>query len=253
MSDSGKTLLAAWASFDDPMTVLLTLYAMAFLLRPEAGAGDLGGGLRTFGTNLLLNAILAGVVYLAWRFVRSRALPVWLTALGLLAVGVVAVRFSLMLGVAVIGLFARPYRTAVIDRVAQGALVVAAFAVGLVLAGGISLGKGAVLGVAAYSAQIVIALMLTIPRMWRGDRARLALGQQNGMTAIVLALLLESELPGATGIIAPAIVVVYLLYLLANALWDRKYQPADKPGTDRAEVNPRSPAVRGRAIAEPAG
>jgi hypothetical protein len=86
-----------------------------------------------------------------------------------------------------------------------------------------------VLGVAAYAAQVVVALLLTIPKVWRGDRARLALGQQNGLTAIILALLLEPNFPGTIAVVAPAIIVVNLLHALCNGLYDRVAPPAEGP------------------------
>ncbi|NUR64455.1 MAG: hypothetical protein HOQ47_01735, partial [Streptomyces sp.] len=53
------------------------------------------------------------------------------------------------------------------------------------------------------------------------DRVSLSLSQQNGITAIILALLLEPALPQAVAVIAPAILVVNLLHLGSNALRDR--------------------------------
>jgi hypothetical protein len=53
----------------------------------------------------------------------------------------------------------------------------------------------------------------------RGDRVRLALGQQNGLTAIALALALQPYLPSAVGIIAIAILVVNIMHILSNGIW----------------------------------
>ena len=99
------------------------------------------------------------------------------------------------------------------------------------MVGGIKPTKALVLGGAAYLSQIVVALLLTMPRRWRGDRARLALAQQNGMTAILLALLLEPNFPGPIGIVAPAVVVVNVLHALCNGLWVRLHHtvPATTP------------------------
>lgn len=240
MSESAKALLSAWASFDDPITVLLTSYFTVFALRagdgqagsPEEGAG---AGLAAFGMNLLWNLLLAGAVYLAWRLVRraggrfgtpSRAARMarrTIAVVAVLAVGAVAVSFSLLLALALIGLFFRPDVGRCVEGMTQIAMVVATFAVGLVVVDGIKPVEGLVLGAAAYGAQIVVALALTIPRVWRSDRARLALGQQNGLTAIILALLLEPSFPGAIAIVAPAVIVVNLLHACCNAIWDRVF------------------------------
>ncbi|HWO68593.1 MAG TPA: hypothetical protein VNO31_52040, partial [Umezawaea sp.] len=244
---SAKALLAAWASFDDPITVLLTAYFTAFAL----GAHDtVGTGLTSFGTSLLWNAVLVAVAYAGHRIWKARRTtsdvrrpwPVrWAVRTGLLllllAGGFVAVKYALLLALAVIGLFFRPYLGKSLDGLTQVALYTATFAVGAVLVGGVRIGEGAVLGIAAYAAQVVVALVLTVPKVWRGDRVRLALGQQNGLTAIILALLLEPNFPGTIAVVAPAIIVVNLLHALCNGLYDRFAAPVadlDDPQTPPA-------------------
>lgn len=251
MSPRAKALLATWSSFDDPVTVLLTVYVTAFTLRARDG-GDvghlLGSGLGSFALNLLWNLLLAGGVYLAWRAVRSlnrqraassRGPLAWaLLGLAVLVVAGIAVSFGLLLALALIGLFVRPGLDTVLDRSTQVALLMATFAVGLVLAGGVRPVQALVLGGAAYASQMVVALLLTIPRQWRGDRIGLALAQQNGMTAIVLALLLEPTFPGTIAIVAPAIVVVNLLHAACNGVWNRLDRPRRRPATAQARPVP---------------
>lgn len=240
MSESAKSLLAAWASFDDPITVLLTVYVTAYALDASPIL------LSSFGASLLWNVALAAVVFVAWRLWPRGELPktarvaVWIVAIfGLGTVAFLAVGFSLFLALAVIGLFLRP-KGDVVDRAAAYAVLpLATFAVGLVLIGGVAIVPGLVLGAAAYAAQVVIALVLTLPKMWHGDRVRLALAQQNGMTAIVLALTLEPTFPGTVAIVAPAIVTVNVLHAFCNGVWDHFWPPADfipsrLPGTAHA-------------------
>ncbi|QFZ22159.1 hypothetical protein [Saccharothrix syringae] len=232
MSDSAKALLAAWASFDDPITVLLTAYLTAYALR--GGAVD---GLGGFAVDLVLNLALAGVAYVLWALVRGRVAeaerarrairyPVRAgMVVAVLAIGFVAVQHSLLLALAILGLFFRPDLGRWVDRLAEAGMFAATAAVGLVLAFEFTLPlalTGVALGVAAYLAQAVVALALTVPERWRGDRVRLALGQQNGLTAIILALLLEPDFPGAIAVVATAVVAVNLLHATANALYDRR-------------------------------
>ncbi|MEU5694672.1 hypothetical protein [Actinosynnema sp. NPDC020468] len=232
MSDSAKALLAAWAAFDDPMTVLLTVYLSGFVL------ADSIGGLDSFGVNLLLNAVLAAGAWGLYRLWRhwsgrpkwhpgrnARVAIRWLALLSVLAIGYVAVKFSLLLGLAVIGLFFRPVSEKYLSRAAEVCVVVATLAVGLVLAGDFDLGLigvtgGLLLGAAAFASQAVVAWALTLPKRWRGDRVRLALGQQNGLTAIILALLLEPLLEGSIAIVVPAVITVNLLNYGTNAWYD---------------------------------
>jgi NhaP-type Na+/H+ or K+/H+ antiporter len=242
MSQRAKALLVTWSAFDDPVTVLLTVYVTAFALRARDGldVGNLvGSGLLSFALNLLWNVLLAGGVYLAWRAARSlnrhpgarpRGPLAWaLLGLAVLVVAGIAVWFGLLLALAVIGLFIRPRLNTVLDRSTQVALLMATFAVGLVLIGGVRPVQALVLGGAAYVAQIVVALLLTLPRRWRGDRVGLALAQQNGMTAVVLALLLEPIFPGTIAIVAPAIVVVNLLHAGCNGVWNRLDRAGRRP------------------------
>ncbi|GAB3009248.1 hypothetical protein GCM10027184_79010 [Saccharothrix stipae] len=231
MSDSAKALLSAWASFDDPITVLLTVYITAFALR-----GGAVGGAGSFAVNLVLNLALAGVAFMLWTLVRGRVRRAEaggravryavraVMVVAVLAVGFVAVQYALLLALALLGLFFRPNLGRWVDGLAEAGMFLAIAAVGLVLAAEFSwvlAGVGAVLGVAAFGAQAVVAFGLTVPKRWRGDRVRLALGQQNGLTAIILALLLEPTFPGAIAVVAPAVVVVNLLHALANGAYDR--------------------------------
>ncbi|HEV2783690.1 MAG TPA: cation:proton antiporter [Actinophytocola sp.] len=242
LSEQGKVLLAAWASFDDPITVLLTVYVTAFALRAD-GAGVIGAGLGSFAESLLWNLVLAGGAYLIWlaakRFRRVRRdVPLsrferfgirTASTLVILVIAAVAVHFSLLLALAVIGLFFRPNVGDALDKLAEAAVLVATFAVGLVLAFRIDPFAGLVLGGAAYLSQILVGFVMTTPRQWRGDRWRLALGQQNGMTAIILALLLEPNFPGTIGIVAPAIFVVNVLHAVCNGVFDRYWPPVPVP------------------------
>ncbi|PSL52999.1 hypothetical protein B0I31_11090 [Saccharothrix carnea] len=239
MSDSAKALLSAWASFDDPITVLLTVYITAFALN-----GGAVGGVGSFAVNLVLNLALAGVAFMLWtlvggrvrraeaggRAVRYAVRAVMVVAV--LALGFVAVQYSLLLALALLGLFFRPNLGRWVDGLAETGMFLAIAAVGLVLAAEFSwvlAGVGAVLGVAAFGAQAAVAFALTVPKRWRGDRVRLALGQQNGLTAIILALLLEPTFPGAIAVVAPAVVVVNLLHAVTNGAYDRATAPRPAP------------------------
>lgn len=255
MSESGKALLTAWAAFDDPVTVLLTVYVTAFALNangnPVAGS-VFGAGLGDFALSLALNAALGGIVFLVYRIVTARrkrlsnngplsARGIALLVVAVAVVAAVAVGFSLLLALAFIGLFLRPPEHWQIDRAVLVALLLASLAVGLLLAGGLAIVEGVVLGVAAYLAQVVVAAVLTLPRSFRGDRVRLSLAQQNGLTAIVLALTLEQTFPGTVAIIAPAIVVVNVLHAVCNGVLDRlspdvSPEPKPEPETEPVPV-----------------
>ncbi|MDF5755839.1 hypothetical protein [Spongiactinospora sp. TRM90649] len=226
MSARAKNLLLAWASFDDPITALLTVYLSAVLL---GGQGGLGAYLAT----LWGNAALAGVVLAVWLSARWAARryqwpvlhdPPTARIAGvavLLAALVVAVQQFLVLGIALIGLFLRPGVDRALGRLLNGAFLVAAFALGLLLPGGVDPVGGVVLGVTAFAAQIVVGGLIPARGLTRTERVYLALGQQNGITAIMLALALLPGVPWAVAVVVPAILTVNVLHLIANTLWER--------------------------------
>lgn len=243
MSDSAKTILRAWSSFDDPVTMLLTVYLLAF--GPAAGGGHIvmpvGTGARSVGLLVSLgeNLSFAGLVIAALWLVR-RLRPagtayVWLVRLGtaglLLVVGYLAVAYFMLFGLAIIGLFWRPAIQSVLDRMAFVALLLAAGALGLVFADGVAWWTGLVLGGSAYLAQVVVAPVVALGQNVT-DRIYLALGQQNGITAITLALLLQPFYPNAVAIIGPAVLVVNLLHATANTVRDHALDVRVRRGTD---------------------
>ncbi|MGX7824837.1 hypothetical protein ACTG9Q_07065 [Actinokineospora sp. 24-640] len=254
LSPAGSSLLSVWASFDDPVTVLLTAYLAAFVLSGEgdAGLGALDSGLLPLLTNLALNLLLAAAAYAVWRAYQSRAGLTrsasrrrWgrvATVVVVLAFAVVAVWYALLLSLAFIGLFVRPRMDALIDRVATGALFAATFAIGMVLVvDRVTALTGVVLGTAAFFAQFLVALVLPARGLSASDRMGLAFAQQNGLTAIVLALLLEPLYPGAAGILAFAVVVVNLLHGAANAFPSRRPPPGPDIERERPPPPPTTP------------
>lgn len=282
MSERAKAVLLAWASFDDPITTLLTIYlsglTLAMLHRPAGdaaaapGAAASDGTLAAFGTGLVQSIAFAACALLLWLAItrigvrpgmrsapwipatvpparRRRNVAAIITLTGLAAV---AVWQFIMLGLALAGLFFRPALGAWIERLTSAAFMLAAFALGMLLGPGIDLTTGLVLGVAAFAAQIVVSTIITRGHT-RDDRVYLALGQQNGITAIILALLLETSFPGTVGIVAPAILVVNLLNIASNAMWDHRGEVAAfvrAAGGSRRRV-PAGPRPRPAAAAGP--
>lgn len=236
MSAKAKTILASWASFDDPVTVILSLYAPLFIAYVTGvDSGTIGGttdaGLIAYIKELGLNVGLAAQAFCLYTVIRfyAKSISAWFAAgvslaiYGLLAVAFsVSVLYFMMLGIALIGLFLRPPRIdAFIDRAIAWALRLAAVLLGIVLFGGINLGPGIVLGIAAYASQIVVGFLLTrtLPRK---DRWHIAFAQQNGITAIILALLFEPLHPGTVAVVAPAIITINGLHAVANYVIDRR-------------------------------
>ncbi|MEU4569349.1 hypothetical protein [Micromonospora sp. NPDC023956] len=249
MSAQAKTILSAWASFDDPITVLLTVYAAAWVwplvpADPAAATAPPHTGLESFGLSLAQNLALAGVAALVWwgterlrRWVPGRLVTA-LQIVALAGLAAVAVWQFLMLALAVAGLFYRPPLGDVLDRLTQGAFLAASFALGLVLVGGISPLAGVVLGLAAVGAHVVVALVIGW-RLPRSDRVDVLLGQQNGITAIILALVLERQFVGTVAAVAPAILTINVLHALGNGLRETYRRPVPAVDLPAPPLNPR--------------
>ncbi|MFC4050619.1 hypothetical protein ACFOY4_13060 [Actinomadura syzygii] len=258
MSERAKALLFAWASFDDPVTVLLALYfsILAFRLSGRDGsprAGPSGSGLSAYLVDLGWNVVLVAgalLVFLALRALRRRVGSDGegggrgvdlLSLVALAAIFLVAADSMLMLAVAVTGLFFRVGAYAgLIDRAVSVAFLIASFALGLLLVDGVDPLPALVLGCAAFGAQALISL-LVVPVLKHGlsrrDRVHLALGQQNGITAIILALALEPDFRGTVGIVAPAILVVNVLHYASNGILNRFADRPPDPG-EEALISP---------------
>jgi len=218
MSPRAKTILASWASFDDPVTVLLAVYLTAVLSGNEGTGAAFVTGAASYAVDLALNLALAGAAWLAWRTLRRQ--PVVLVIILALLAGVAVWQF-LMLGVAIAGLFVRPgWLPRVLVPATNTALLLAGALLGLLLVNGVDPWSGLALGVLAFVAQILAAALLTrgLPRI---DRTHLAFAQQNGITAIILALRLEADFVGSVAVIAPAILVTNIVHFGANWLLDR--------------------------------
>ena len=253
MSPRAKTILSVWASFDDPVTVLLTAFTVPLVTDGEG----LGGSASGYASQLGWSAALVAGAGALWWCGRRRRGRLADAAGAVLVVGmlVLAASYTLMLGIAVVGLFFRPaFLGRWVGAVTQGAYAVAAFLLGMLLVEGVSLWYGLVLGASAFAAHAVVASVLT-RRLSRTDRVLLALGQQNGVTAIVLALSLEPAFPRAPAIVAPAIVTVNLLHFAANSVAGRRNGPVPwrigGPGrrsrrSGTATAGSAGPAGRGR-------
>ena len=234
VSPRAKAILSVWAAFDDPMTVLLTLYFSARAVRYGTGSAGDGSVLTDTATvfgDLLLNLGLFALVAALWWAAAAwlgrrgpRRRPGTRPAVDLVALALVvalilfAAQDMMVLAVALTGLLVRLGRFGAGLKTAVALAFLAASAVlGVVLASGeVFLREGLVLGASAFAAQLLVTLLisrlLVRPRLTWPDLAHLGFGQQNGITAILLALALEPRFPGTVGVVGPAIVTVNLLH-----------------------------------------
>jgi len=212
LSTRARTILGAWSSFDDPMTVLLSIYVLYFFL-PHNGSGGLLGSILPFFFGLAQNLLFVLVTYFLHRYLKENAMA---QILLLFVCFIVAVTFQWMLGIAIIGLFLRP-RIEQLSLIISAAFYIAVLLLGFLLVNGVYWVQGLALGIGAVLAQILVGLLLT-RNLPRNERLYLAFAQQNGITAMILALFFEKDLPTTVGIVAPAIILINLGYFFFNSV-----------------------------------
>jgi hypothetical protein len=228
MSKRAKTILACWSSFDDPVTVILALYAPLLITHLDAVAHVAPGmaqrqSITGYALGIGANLVFAAIVFGLWRLTRTIR---WVQYVLLIVALIVGVHFFWMLGIAFIGLFLRPPIERLVGRLTVLVLYLATIMLGLLLDHRISIVNGLLLGITAFCSQMVAALVLT-RKLPRRDTVHLMFAQQNGITAIILALLLEPAYPGTVAIIAPAIFCINALHAATN-MHPGVSQPLDK-------------------------
>jgi len=210
LSTRAQTILGAWSSFDDPMTVLLSIYALYFFL-PQSGTSSLFESISPFFIGLAQNLLFVLAAYLIHKYTKQSFSA---TIILLTACFVFAIYFKWMLGIAIIGLFLRP-EIKKLSLIISAAFYIAVLLLGFLLVNGVFWLEGLVLAAGATVAQIIVGFLLT-NNLPRDERLYLAFAQQNGITAMILALFFEKDLAGTVGIVAPAIIFINLGYYFFN-------------------------------------
>jgi NhaP-type Na+/H+ or K+/H+ antiporter len=246
ISPRTRSIINMWASFDDPMTALLTPLILGLVSNAAhqdlaAGSGwlDVLVDILPFVVALLAVGLLA---LFRHRFSLAKLQQKLdgnekSKGIGAVMIGVVAVPFRIFSLAASAGWFVRVGWLAV-GRRAEFALNIAlygaTFMLGILLAGGVDWLGGLVLGIATYMSQIVAAWLVRwgASRLERRenraetflphkDTWQVAFTQQNGITAIILALNLESIISGSVAVVSFAIIVVNVLNFSVNSTFRR--------------------------------
>jgi NhaP-type Na+/H+ or K+/H+ antiporter len=260
MSARTRTVLTMWASFDDPMTALATPVLLGIAVQvghQKLATGEsIGGMLVDVVPFVLLVLVMAGAML--WRrFGRKgqKAAMIGIraqirdelkeyqgegpkTALTQ-AVIILSTAFKNPPTPALFSLVCRPAwlggRLGAL--LTSTALYGATFLLGVLLAEGVDWRGGLVLGFATYGSQMIVAWGVVMLSVWIVPTKKrsaqfsvreiwhLALAQQNGITAIVLALVLQPTIPIAIASVSLAIVVINLTQFGANWLFDMVIEP----------------------------
>jgi hypothetical protein len=235
-----RHLVHVWAAIDGPISTLLTVYSAPLLAR--------GDGSAALAIDLVTNVIFAMAVFVMHRAVRmlgmlrganSRLanLVTWNVLLLCLAIGTWQ---SLVLGIALVGLFLRPVPNGVSNHAERSILAVTALLAGLTLADGINVAAGVLLGVAAYLAQMLVAIPIREPRF--------GLAHRTSSDVLVLALVLEPLLPGSVATLIPALLVTTGLHRATNRIFDLTNRSTSTTMSP-ALTNPLLPDAKSRVAA----
>ena len=214
LSPKAKSLLNVWASFDDPMTVLLAFY----ILLPLVSANKVSFSI--YFLNLGLNILFALTVYLLKKISNNPKYQMVLVILSF----IISISFNLMFGIALIALFLRPdiefFKVnfqGVVSRAVNASYYISVAILGIIVSGGANLKLGIVLGVSAFLAQILVTYVL-LSDFSKTDKLTLSLSQFNGITSIILSSLIVIYYDQTFAIVSIAILTILFLYFSSNKL-----------------------------------
>ncbi len=226
LKKSSKTILKAWSSFDDPITVLFAFYI--FL---PISQGNKFNFIEYFASHILIDILVIGGTC----FVYNKLLKTWykrfkdeiITNINKFIIGVVFI-YSLLassfLAPAALGLLIRPFKPSNMDKVISAiacfsSIMIGAFAANSIL----DWQAGLILAVSMLVAHALATqyLIKESPR----SKLKLMLSHQNGMTAILLTIGLEVSGQGMGNLLSitlPAIILIAFFYLFSNYIIERR-------------------------------
>lgn len=208
-----KSILRTVSSFDDPITVILTVVGIGFI------GIENNSFFSQYLVSLLYNIGFAIVLIQLFRYLESK--KVWVIHVISVLVILIVVWKQLFLGLAVAALFVRPkHYEQYLPRVVKYAFYLSlVILIPFIRLDTSSIVIGLVLGMLSYSSQILVGLIMT-RGMKQSERRSIMFAQFNGITSVILALFLNSELGNDLYniplIIISAILVVDGLYYLFN-------------------------------------
>lgn len=221
ISRKSETILRAWTSFDDPITVLFAFYIFLPLLVSTnlsvsqyfvRIAADIVGCLTVYYLSKWLNTIHTDTKkYLEIIFI------VIIIIYSVLSDSFVLPAFS--------GIFLRPIASEKLEVIITPIFYLSVIVIGL-LSTNLSLDwlSGGILAFSTFFLGQVIVTLLFIKESI-ANKARVMFGHQNGMTAILLTVAIEvsgsEKTRNMLSVTLPAIILIALFYFSTNYLLDR--------------------------------
>jgi len=216
LSPKAQTMLKAWASFDDPMTVLIAFYfILPFLISSQSSFLEY---LLNVGYNIAFAAFAFVLNKYLTKLTKNR-----FTLLLLLAFLAIGITFKLMFGLALVALILRPQITLfdlkfddIVNKIVTSSYYISVVILGILVSSGVYLQLGIILGILAFVSQILVTNGLLF-NFSKGDKIKLSFAQYNGITSIILASFLQQYFTQTVGIVAVALVAISVLYFGVNA------------------------------------
>lgn len=264
LSEDAKRILLSWASFDDPVTVVITALLLPLWFSTTEGISFQVNweGIVSIPVQIVLAlfivAVYLGLIKIITNLLKRKGTEMtffvegtpiftspynkWILAGVFGVVGIIFFIlmstlllfgfFLLMLGVGIIGCLVRPQEISnIIDVAVTWTFRAVSILLGVMFFTSIKTGGD----IAHYLWIGLIAGMLAYwAQVIAGfaltgglpwkDRVHIAFAQMNGLTAANLALVLEPMIPGAVVIILTAIIVIYVHNMICNRIIDNIYQ-----------------------------
>jgi NhaP-type Na+/H+ or K+/H+ antiporter len=217
LSEKGKTILRAWAAFDDPITVVLAISISMIILSIQNSPLDIL-------YNELRNILFASIIYIIY-IIKTEKNNFFLNLLLLISF-IVSIYFELFLAIAIIGLFLRP-KLFFLDKIIYILFLIVSFIIGILINNGVNILDGIILGILTIIAQTVTTFILG-KTLIQYDKYRLSLAQQSGITAITLSLFLSIKHDNIISTIIVAIITINILYIILNLILE-KFIMKNKP------------------------
>lgn len=223
ISKKSETILRAWTSFDDPISILFAFYIFLPLLVSNNFsfsqyfvriAADLVGCLTVYYCSKWLNTIDTDI---------KKNLEIIFIVI-IIVYSVLSDSFILS---AFAGLFLRPIASEKLEIIISPIFYFSVIVIGLLstnrsfdwLSGGILAFSTFFLG------QVIVTFLFLKESM--ANKARVMFGHQNGMTAILLTVAIEisgsEKKRDLLSVTLPAIILIALFYFMSNYLLDRNF------------------------------
>ncbi|BAZ14782.1 hypothetical protein NIES4071_66260 [Calothrix sp. NIES-4071] len=227
VSRKSETILRAWSSFDDPVTVLFAFYVFLPVIIFQ------DSNINQYLVKIATDILSCGLAYYSYKLYQDNrqvnllrnSVKTTIEAICLVIVMIYSVISGSFLLPAFVGFFLRPFSPERLEPLISAIFYFSVVVIGL-LCTNISLDwlSGGILAFSMFFvAQVLVAVLFLKDSM--ANKLKIMFGHQNGMTAILLTVAIEVSGDKTGDLLAvtlPAIILIALFYFSTNFLLDTK-------------------------------